>query len=120
MTGIETLLLLKQLAGNRQELGGTSVPFQDLARIVRKLDAVLEHRGITVPDEETMTDAERAWILGDTVDAVMLHAGERGIGPVPAMEELKEKLGGVPIIGFVERRVDALLRADRIEWAGSE
>jgi hypothetical protein len=120
MTGLETMALLKLLAQGQENTGGPRLPFDDLARIIRKLDAVLERRELSVAGEESLTNAERRWLMGDTVDAVMLHAKARGVDPVLALNELKELHGSVPVVGALERRVDAILVAEGINWEGSD
>ena len=116
MTGFETVALLKLLAQGQEKTGGPRLPFEDLARIIGKLDAILKSRGLPVAGEESLTEAERMWLSGDTVDAVMLHAKSAGVDPAMALNELKEVHGAVPVVGALERRVDSLLMAEGIDW----
>lgn len=58
------MMLLGMLAREGEKVPGHEIPHEDLARLVKKLDAILEHRGLSVAEEELLSDAERKWLLG--------------------------------------------------------
>ena len=115
VTGLETLALLKLFRHGHETTGGARLPFDDVARSIRKLDVVLDKRGLSVPAEDGLTDAVRAWFMGDTVDAVMLHSASTGLDQVSALADLKKTYGDVPIIAVLESRIDALLEAEGVD-----
>jgi hypothetical protein len=104
------------ISEQRSNGGGPPFPVEDLSRVTRKLGALLESKGASIESEFGFSEAEVLWLQGDIVDAAGMLSNEKGIDVGTATIELKKKLGDVPIVTILERRVDALLAHEGLNW----
>lgn len=91
-------------------------PISRLGRITRKVNGLLEARGIETTPTVASPEAELLWLKGDLVEAAAALAAKRGTDLGSATLELQEKLGNQGVLDLIERRIDALLDHDGIGW----